>query len=179
MTRLDFLKNFGAAAVFAIAPKAFANTAKMVSKPRLDPNLTLLFSDSHVNGHLDEFQQYQRTSLEDTVRRILALDPLPARAIHFGDIAYLWGHKEDYALTKKLLKPLTDLGIELTLGMGNHDRRSAFLESFPEYAKTTKIPGRIVSVVDAGAVDFIMLDGLRGKDDRKRNEKGPGGGAFC
>ena len=179
MTRLDFLKGFGAAAAFAAAPKAIAGAAKTVARPRLDPNLTLLFSDSHVNGHLDWEQQYQRKALEDTVRRILALDPLPARAIHFGDVAYLWGHKEDYAVSKEQLKPLTDLGIKLTIGMGNHDRRSAFLETFPEYVKNTKIPGRVVSVVDAGAVDFIMLDGLQGRDDRKPKEMGPGGGAFC
>lgn len=72
------MKDFGVAAVFATSPKAFANTAKAVAKPRRNPNLPLLFSDRHMNGHLDEFQQYQRIALEDTVRRILALDPLSA-----------------------------------------------------------------------------------------------------
>ncbi len=176
MTRLDFLRGFGAAATLAAAP---GTLVAAVPRPRLDPNLTLLFSDSHVNGHQEAYPQYESKSLADVVKRVLALDPLPARAIHFGDLAYLWGHKEDYAHARDLLKPLVDAGIKLTIGMGNHDRRSAFLESFPEYAETTKIPGRIVSVVDAGAVDFIMLDGLMGADDRGPKDMGPGGGALC
>ena len=177
VTRRDFLKGLCAtAAAAAAAPRAFA---EVVARPRLDPNLVLLFSDSHVNGHLDAYEQHEAGALKNVVEKILQLDPLPARAIHFGDLAYLWGHKEDYALAKELLKPLVDAGIQLTVGMGNHDRRSTFLETYPEYAETTKIPGRIVSVVDAGAVDFIMLDGLMGSDDRAPKDMGPGGGELC
>ena len=175
-TRRDFLKWCTATAAMASLPRSFAD---VVARPRLDPNLVLLFSDSHVNGHFDDYRQDERASLADTLARILRLDPLPAYAVHFGDTSYLWGHKEDYELVRRLLKPLEDLGVRLAIGMGNHDRRSAFLEVFPEYAATTKIPGRVVSVVDAGAVDFIMLDGLAGADDRAGNDGGPGGGRLC
>ena len=176
LTRRNFLKLGAVTALAAAVPRAFA---KVVARPRLDPNLVLLFSDSHVNGHFDAYRQDERESLTDTLARILQLDPLPAYAVHFGDTSYLWGHKEDYELVRRLLKPLEDLGVRLTIGMGNHDRRSAFLEVFPEYAATTKIPGRIVSVADAGAVDFIMLDGLVGADERAGDDGGPGGGKLC
>ena len=176
VTRRGFLKGVCAAATAAAAaPHAFARAA---ARPRHDPNLVLFLSDSHVNGCLDAYEQHERASLANVVEKILKLDPLPARAIHFGDLAYLWGRKEDYTLAKELLRPLVDAGIELTIGMGNHDRRSTFLEVFPEYAKTTKVPGRIVSVVDAGAVDFVMLDGLMGADDRALDNMGPGGAEF-
>ena len=94
----------------------------------------------------------------ETVAEILKLDPLPSRAVVFGDLAWLWGNKMDYQCSAPYLKMLEDAGIPVTVGMGNHDRRSTFLEVHPRYAKTTKIPGRIVSVVDAGAVDFLMLE---------------------
>ena len=49
--------------------------------------------------------------------------------------------------------------------MGNHDKRGPFLAQYPQYEKTTKIPGQIVSVVPLPGADFIMLDSLQeGKD---------------
>ena len=96
----------------------------------------------------------------------------------FGDLAWLWGNKMDYACSALYLKLLEDAGIPVTICMGNHDRRSTFLEVHPKYAQTTKVPGRIVSVVDAGAVDFLMLDGLQGTDDRGPKDMGPVPGAL-
>lgn len=196
VTRRDFLKFLGAggAAMAFGSAKCEMQSAEDANAQlctshsalrtrRLDPDLTILFSDCHVNGVHDESNPslpvYQAERLERAVAQMLALDPLPARAVCFGDLSYLWGLKEDYELGARLLKPLADAGIALTIGMGNHDRRSTFLEVFPDYAKTTKIPGKIVSVVDAGAVDFIMLDGLQGSDTRGERDMGPGNGAFC
>ena len=84
----------------------------------------------------------------------------------------------DYQCSAPYLKLLEDAGIPVTIGMGNHDRRSTFLEVHPRYATTTKVPGRIVSVVDVGAVDFLMLDGLQGTDDRGPKDMGPVPGAL-
>ena len=177
MDRRGFLGAFAAfAGTAAFAPSALAKT---VSRPKLDPNLVVLFSDSHVNGHQDKYLQHSRKHLQNVVANILRLDPLPAHAIHFGDLAYLWGHKEDYVLARELLEPLAAAGVKIAIGMGNHDRRSAFLEAFPEYAESTLFPGRIVSEVDAGAVDFIMLDGLAGSDARAPNDSGPVSGSLC
>lgn len=167
LTRRTFLGGIAAAAA---CPRVLAS-----AKAAVDPELTVLFSDVHVNGVAGS-STYQRQKFSRVVADILKLDPLPARAICFGDLAYLFGRKEDYLQSAPGLKLLADAGIQVTIGMGNHDRRSTFLEVHPSYAQTTKVPGRIVSVVDAGRVDFIMLDGLQGTDDRELTDMGPGNG---
>ena len=134
-----------------------------------DPNLTVFLSDIHVRGG----ESYQLEHFKRVVAEILKMSPLPKRAVVFGDLAYLFGRKEDYVTSAPYLKQLTDAGISVTIGMGNHDRRSAFLEVYPEYARRTKVPGRIVSVVDIGPADILMLDSLAGSDDRGNNSSGP------
>jgi len=63
---------------------------------------------------------------------------------------FCWRVPDDYRVFREIVvDPLEAVGIRVTLTMGNHDRRDAFLEVFPEYAKTTKVPGRIVSVVES------------------------------
>jgi len=88
------------------------------------------------------------------------MDPIPARIIIPGDLAYLWGRKEDYILSRELLQPVLGAGIEVTVGMGNHDRRENFLECWPEYADRSPVPGRIVSVVSGAYCDYIVADTL-------------------
>ena len=69
-----------------------------------------------------------------------------------------------------LLKQLEDAGIPVTICMGNHDRRSTFLEVHPSYAKRTLVPGRIVTVCDAGAVRACAIPGTviwRRRDARR------------
>ena len=134
-----------------------------------DPNLTVFLSDIHVRGG----ESYQLEHFKRVVAEILKMSPLPKRAVVFGDLAYLFGRKEDYVTSAPYLKQLTDAGISVTIGMGNHDRRSAFLEVHPEYARSTKVPGRIVSVVDIGPADILMLDSLAGSDDRGDSNSGP------
>ncbi len=163
VSRRNFLGCLGAAA----APRLFAKASA-----DYDPDLTVLLSDIHVDGRASA-SAHQRVRLERTVGEILALDPLPARVVVFGDLACLYGLREDYLSSRPCLKQLEDAGIPVTIGVGNHDRRSAFLEAYPSYAARTKVPGRIVTVCDAGAVDFLMLDGLQGADDRARDDMGP------
>lgn len=121
-----------------------------------DENLVALLSDTHIPG--TNASEYQRHEMAKTVADILTLRPLPKNLIIFGDFAYLVGLKDDYAAAKKLIEPLVSADIQITIAMGNHDRREPFLEIFPEYAKTTKVPGRIVSIVPTPHADFIMLD---------------------
>ncbi len=162
VSRRGFIGGLGAAAA---APRLFAK-----APGDFDPDLTVLLSDLHVNG---TSSSHQLGRLERAVGEILALTPLPARAVVFGDIACMYGLKEDYARAAPALKRLADAGISVTLGVGNHDRRSMFFEMYPSYATQTKVPGRVVSVCDAGEVDFLMLDGLQGADDRARDDMGP------
>lgn len=176
-SRRSFLRLIGATGVAAMGDCPAADRVFSGGVADHDPNLIALLSDCHVNGR-PKGDAFQRGRLEATVAEILRLNPLPSRAIIFGDLAWLSGNKMDYEYAASQLNLLKSAGIKVTVGMGNHDRRSTFLEVFPEYAKTTKVPGRIVSVVDAGAVDFIMLDGLQGTDDRAPDDMGPVPGAL-
>ena len=155
VTRRKFLQGVLGAAVVGAGGCAGLPFA---GKPRKDETLVALLSDCHVGDW--HSPKYQGVKFAECIARVLRLDPLPGRMIIPGDLAYLWGRKEDYALSRKLLQPVLDAGIELTIGMGNHDRRENFLEFWPEYADRSPVPGRIVSVVHGEHFDFILLDTL-------------------
>ena len=128
-----------------------------------DPNLVILLSDLHVNGMYDVKpwlkERHQEQNLEFTVNAILRMEPLPANVIVFGDLSCLFGYLNDYVCVKKYFKRLEDAGINLTLGVGNHDRRETFLEAFPSYVKSP-VPGRIVTALSLPHADLLMLDTL-------------------
>ena len=138
-----------------------------------DENLTVFVTDIHVSGLPDAFPK-PCERLARFVDEVLAMNPRPARVVSLGDLAYLHGLPEDYAKSKPLLKKLADAGIELVFAMGNHDRRSAFKESWPEYVAKSLVPGRIVNIVSLGTADLVVLDGLQGSDERARTDAGPG-----
>lgn len=166
MTRRFFL---GAAAAFAGGGCRSMFTG---AKRDYDDSLTVLISDPHVGG-TSYCQKYQADRLRKVVGEILAMDPLPRRVLCFGDLAWTAGWRLDYQFSKPILQPLIDAGIDFRVTMGNHDRRSHFLESWPEYAKSSPVPGKIVSVVPLADADFVMLDTLKGSDDRGEREMGP------
>jgi len=128
-----------------------------------DDRLTVFLSDIHVCGR-DDFGRWRftRRELSARVAEILAMDPLPRRVVCFGDLAFGSGEKCDYAQAVALMRPLSDAGIRVIHGMGNHDCRNHFLEFFPESAKTSPVDGRIVSEVDLGTCDLVLLDSLQG-----------------
>lgn len=121
-----------------------------------DENLVAFFSDTHIPGAADP--SYQRNKLTQTVAGVLSLCPLPRNVLIFGDFAHLTGLKADYEAAAKIIAPLSGAGIKVTIAMGNHDRRSPFLELYPDYTKTTQVPGRIVSTVTTPHADLILLD---------------------
>ena len=125
---------------------------------RKDETLIAILSDCHVGNW--NSPKYQGAKFAECIARVLALDPLPAKMFIPGDLAYLWGRKEDYELSHRLLRPVVDAGIEITIGMGNHDRRENFLEHWPEYADRSPLPGRIISKVRGVHFDYIMADTL-------------------
>ena len=104
---------------------------------------------------------WQPDMTKSLVREILALPNPPANVIGLGDISLAFGEPGDYEVAAEALKPLADAGIKVTHAMGNHDIRAEFLKFFPGYDKTTKVPGRFVSVVETPHVDFILLDSLK------------------
>jgi len=142
-----------------------------------DENLSVLISDPHVGGTgLD--RMFQKPRLERVINEILALSPRPKRVICFGDIAYLSGRASDYALSKSIFQRLVDAGIDLHLTMGNHDRRSNFFKYWPEYAERLPVPGRCTQVFSLGGADLVLLDTLKGTDDRAADDAGPGEGTI-
>ena len=156
MTRRAFLG--GAASAAAFVGVGGCSAMPTFGSLRKDETLVAILSDCHVgNWHSTE---YQGVKLAECVARVLALDPLPSKMFIPGDLAYLWGRKEDYELSRRLLQPVIDAGIEITIGMGNHDRRDNFLEFWPEYADRSPVPDRIVSKVRGTHFDYIMADTL-------------------
>ena len=128
---------------------------------RLDENEVVLISDMHVLAG-----SHTPARLTRVVDEVLAMRPLPANVIGLGDLANLYGHVEDYECARRLLQPLEDAGIQVTLGMGNHDRRDNFARVFPEKAAQTRLSGRMVFVVETPRADFILLDSLQEDPDR-------------
>lgn len=123
-----------------------------------DETLIAILSDCHVGAW--KSPHYQGAKFAECIARVLSLDPLPAKMFILGDFAYLWGRKEDYELSRRLIQPVVDAGIEITIGMGNHDRRENFLECWPEYADRSPVVGRIVSKAHGTYFDYIMADTL-------------------
>ena len=122
---------------------------------RHDPSLTVFVSDVHAKRGEHTFGRFERV-----VGRILDTDPLPARVVCLGDLAWCYGHRADYVDTRPVLDRLADAGIELTFGMGNHDRRENFLAVWPEYRQRMLVQDRIVSETSLGACDLVLLDTL-------------------
>lgn len=163
----------------ALLPSSVIKAADMAApkrdRRRMDPSKVVLISDIHICGEFKDGKPfkypYNPTSLNLRIDEILALKPLPANVIVFGDVAWDYGLEEDYRYAAKLLKPLEEAGIKVTLALGNHDRRAPFFKVFPEYAQTTPVPGRAVSVVSLPDVDIVMLDSLAELPDLKPKQK--------
>ena len=127
-----------------------------------DENLVCIISDLHVRPG-----KYQETQFVKTVDDILALNPLPKYVLCLGDIAYLTGKVEEYAAAKVQLDRLAAAGMQVTLTMGNHDRRANFAEVFPDAAAQSLLQDRFVYRVETPRADFILLDSLQEGNDTK------------
>lgn len=189
MDRKEFLASMLALGGAAMVPANASVLDKMeefaaeAPKLRIDPSLTVLMSDIHICGELKDGKSihypYNPTCLELRVNEILAMRSLPANVLIFGDVAWDYGLEEDYRYAAELLRPLEEAGIRVTLGLGNHDRRAAFFNVFSQYAQTTPVKGRAVSVVNLPDVDFIMLDSLTEKPDLKPRQSTTVSGTIC
>ena len=182
MKRKEFLSTLmmlGGASLLPASASVLEGIEKMAGtgkdRRRIDPDKAVLISDIHISGELKDGipvkYPYNPTSLNLRIKEILALRPLPAHVIVFGDVAWDYGLEEDYLYAKELLRPLEEAGIQVTMGLGNHDRRAGFFKVFPQYAEKTPVPGRAVSVVSLPYVDIVMLDSLAELPDLKPKQK--------
>lgn len=156
-----------------MADMAIADGISKVPKGRrkLDPSKAVLLSDIHICGELKDgvskHYPYNPTCLKLRIAEILSMRRLPANVLVFGDVAWDHGLEEDYRYTAELLAKLEEVGIKLTLGLGNHDRRTSFFKTFPSYSQSTRVNGRVVSIVEMPDVDLVMLDSLAEKPNLK------------
>ena len=170
LTRRLFLG--GLAAACAAGPrKLFAK-----EEAEFDDNLLVFLSDVHAGAA--KTCKCARRKLKEAVAEILKMRPLPRNVLVFGDIAHVYGLGADYDASRPQFKLLEDAGITVTMGMGNHDRRSEFAVRWPDAAKKSLVPGRYVHLVETASVGFLMLDSLQGTDDRPQNDTGPVPGAL-
>jgi len=164
MNRRTFLGGLAALGLQASMLNVSASPlTKMISPKRnkkhsgkFDEDLVILMSDMHVLAG-----RYTETSLARFVNDILAMDPLPRNVIGLGDLANLYGHVEDYECAKRIFAPLEAAGVKVTLGMGNHDKRTNFAYVFPEKAAESRMKNFHVFVVETPKADFIVLDSLQ------------------
>lgn len=178
MNRREFLRGtvgVGAAA-FAAGGVSGCRTSAETSAV-CGGETSVFISDLHIGG-ANKSLEYTQQRFSKVVDAILAMNPRPKRVVCFGDIAMSFGLAVDYATSKPMLKRLEAAGIELHLTMGNHDRRSAFFREWPEYLEKPLVPGRCTQVVDLGGCDLVLLDTLKGADDRAETDMGPVSGTI-
>ncbi len=122
----------------------------------LDDNFVAFFSDVHLYGS-ETVQQVAR--FNQSVRKVLAMNPRPANLLIYGDIAYDHGTIENYELFRELIKPIEVVGINWEVAMGNHDRLENYRRVFPErFEKNPLVEGRHVNIIETPNADFILLD---------------------
>lgn len=168
LSRRSFVKS---AFALGALPVAGCLSAKETAGVAVDPNLSVFLSDIHVSGKNVKGQPtYQNPLFAKVVDQVLAMNPRPKRALIFGDVALWNGRAEDYAESAPMIQRLKDAGIEVYLTTGNHDHREPLFRFHPRQKEITPVPGRVVSVVDVGTADFVLLDTL------KENPKGEGSG---
>ena len=151
----------------AAAATAGCATVPAESSATHDENLAVLLSDIHIGGKASD-PNYQMRKFIRTVDEILAMRPLPANAVVFGDIAFLFGRKADYEVSAPQFERLRDAGIGIVFGLGNHDHRKAFFEQYPNEADKSLVPGYAVFELKMPDVDLLMLDSLW--EDRSKLE---------
>jgi len=136
---------------------AGASAAGWAAEVAPDPNLVVLFADTHCTAQ--EKNTHQREGLARCVREVLALNPRPAHVLLYGDLSFGHGETNDYRVLKALLGPLEAAGVRWHACFGNHDRRGPFGAVFPEAAARPQVvAGRQVTVVETPHADFILLD---------------------
>lgn len=167
MKRREFLKTgaFGAAGAAELflrgtnrlrADELGADALPTDSAAALDEDRVMIFSDTHVSP-----DGYMRPALEKRIAALLAMRPLPANLLIYGDFAHFYGKEEDYVVLREVMKPIEAAGIRWNLAFGNHDRREAFFRVFPERRQTSPaVEGRFVTEVETPCADFILLDSL-------------------
>ncbi len=139
----------------ALAPHILA------AEKNTDENFWALFSDPHIAADraLIHNNVNMADHFESVVREVAALPVRPAGIFVNGDCAFNSGEKTDYATFARLLKPLRETPIHLTLG--NHDNREHFRDSLKaETPAKPPVADKLTLMVAAPKVNWFVLDSL-------------------
>ena len=151
--RKQFLQTSGAIAASLLAP----HTSKADDA---DVAHLALLSDTHIPA--DPTNGYRGFLPVDNLNKVIpqTVKTNPQAAIINGDAARLVGNKEDYVALKKLLQPLADK-CPIHIGLGNHDHRENFFETFAN-AKPAEplVEDKHVSTFEMAGTRFVVLDSL-------------------
>ncbi len=131
----------------------------MATENRKEAHLAFL-SDTHISEDVKNnyhgFFPYK--NLQKAVRQVI--DNAPEGVVISGDLARLEGKSGDYVNLKKLLTPLAKKSLAY-MGLGNHDDRKNFLDTFsPSVGEEQPVKEKHVIIVRQGPVRLIILDSL-------------------
>jgi 3',5'-cyclic AMP phosphodiesterase CpdA len=134
-------------------------TTNSSSHPARDLQLALL-SDTHIPA--DRVNGHRGFNPWGNLRRIVPNVALsrPQGVILNGDAARLEGKPGDYEELKALLEPAASVA-PVYIGLGNHDDRKNFLQTFTAPAGARQpVDAKHVFVLEHDAVRIVMLDSL-------------------
>jgi 3',5'-cyclic AMP phosphodiesterase CpdA len=132
--------------------------------PATDANRFALVSDIHISA--DRNREARGINLVEHFIRvrdeILAERPRPAAVLVSGDCAFNDGLPADYALLRELVEPLRQAGLPPHWLMGNHDRREALWQVFPESRSGDEglLPDKHVAVLESPHANWFLLDSM-------------------
>jgi len=163
---------------FLLSTAGLATAAVAADGPAHDANLSVFLSDVHVSPSVSPVENYQLGSFRRCIDEILAMRPLPARAVVFGDIALGKGMTADYEMSRPDFLRLSEAGIKVHYTMGNHDHREPFMRVFPESSADLRVKGRFASIVNLGFCDLLLLDSLDERNGAREGEPTIGTGTI-
>ena len=121
-------------------------------------------TDIHLGFEPDNPDEFNRKRLDQTLKSLAALKPLPDLLLATGDLADTGEDAVSYA---RLKEAVAGFPIPIFYAMGNHDGRQAFLDAFPGAGHAD---GFIQYAIEDGAIRILVLDTL---------EDGRHGGGYC
>jgi 3',5'-cyclic AMP phosphodiesterase CpdA len=116
--------------------------------------LVAQITDVHLGFDPGNPDEYNRQRLDQTLRVLASMTPLPDLLLVTGDIADNGDDRDSY---ERYREAIADLPFRVCPVMGNHDNRAVFREVFPD---APDVDGYVQYVVDDLPVRIIVLDTL-------------------
>jgi 3',5'-cyclic AMP phosphodiesterase CpdA len=116
--------------------------------------LVAQITDLHLGFDPGNPDEYNRQRLDQTLRTLTAMKPLPDLLLVTGDIADNGDDRDSY---ERFREATADLPFRICPAMGNHDNRDTFRAVFPG---TPEVDGYVQYVVEDLPVRIIVLDTL-------------------